>query len=395
MSRIYSIRDFLRLAPNYMLKQYMNDNNIKHDVDFEKLTATKIEPLFQAITSIEDDHCRKMVDSDFQSIFQMSYEGGFKKILQSANYAGLDLQPDFEKMNGFYEKVFYVFITHRKLFEDALRFACTDYLKKTYWRKIKNVRPANQPNYEKKTKELESGISQFFRKTEGRGKSCTADHYKQGNLHYYFCYPEDYSKSELSWEKGVFAKRVTNPAFEVIFVYDVISETLDSYFDGQKKTDTKLKKIFLDKVLGIDEIPEIEETFYNIDIIKSPAFEFIVPVDSKIKKVMIQSLRFNTKIRKIDVTEHAPKESVQAMIDDIKKNRQDINLSSDCIDQITIVATLEANNRRGFKTKEFTISKDSISRLNYNDENDLLLRQMIIDWGIESIVTQKQELKVA
>ena len=396
MSRIYSIKGFLRNAPNSLLKQYLEEKKIKHDIDFSKTKETKILPLFTLIIAIENEQLRHEIDSDFQSIFQMSYEGGFKKILETARYAGLDLQPFFETMNGFYEKAFYVFMNHRKIFDDAIRFACTDYLSQKYWRKIKNIKPSKNPDYINKVTDLEAGISEHFCKTEGRGKSCQVDHYNQGNLHYYFCYPEDYSKSELSWVKGIFSKRYINPAFEIIFVYDEYNGTLDSYFDGLKKTDTKLKEIFLNKVFGMDEITEIEESTYNLDIIKSPAFEFTIPSNSKIQSVTIKHIRFNTKARKIDLTENKPKESVQAIIDDIKKNRQDINLSSDSIDKITIVATLEANNYKGTKTKEFVISKDSISRLNYNDENDLLLRQMIIDSDIEQHDDNEgRELKVA
>jgi len=395
MSRNYSIRNFLRNAPNSLLKQYLEEKNIKHDIDFTKVKETKTLPLFDLITSIENEKLRHEINTDFQSIFQMSYEGGFKKILETARYAGLDLQPVFEKMNGFYEKTFYVFINHKKIFDDAIRFACTDYLSQKYWRKVKNIRPPTLPDFISKTADLESGISEYFCKTEGRGKSCQVDYYNHGTLHYFFCYPEDYSKSELSWVKGKFSKRFVNPAFEIIFVYDEYNGTLDSYFDGLKKTDTKLKEIFIDKVFGMDEIPEIEESTYNLEIIKRPAFEFTIPNNSKIQNITIKHIRFNTCIRKIDFTENAPKESVQAILDDIKKNRQDINLSSDSIDKITIVATLEANNRKGTRIKEFVISKDSLSRLNYNDDTDLLLRQMIVDSGIEDTNTQELESKVA
>jgi hypothetical protein len=83
MSRIYSIRDFLRLAPNYMLKQYMNDNNIEHDVDFEKLTTTKIEPFTTKEFVISKDSISRLNYNDENDLLlrQMIVDWGIENIV--------------------------------------------------------------------------------------------------------------------------------------------------------------------------------------------------------------------------------------------------------------------------------------------------------------------------
>jgi hypothetical protein len=293
MSRNYSIRNFLRHAPNYLLKQYLEDNKISLDIDFDELKETKIEPLFDAIALISDD-VSKQLNSDFQSIFQMSIEGCVKQILQTARFQGIELESAFEPMKGFTEKAFFTFLNHKEIFDASQKFACTDYLPGKYWRKIKNLKPFIKPDYASKNEVLADNISMYFKKVEGRGKSCQVDYDNQANLHYYFCYPEDYSRTELLWEKGNFERRFSSPAFEVIFVYDEDAGTLDSFFDGSSKTDTALKAVFAKEVLDIDTLPEKEEAVYNLDALKMPDFQFQRPVNSKIRKVLIKALRFNT-----------------------------------------------------------------------------------------------------
>jgi len=392
MSRNYSIRNFLRNAPNHLIAQYLESHNIKLNIDFSKLKETNIKQVFDAITAIEDDTQQKQIGSDFQAIFQMSIEGGIKQILKAARFAGVELEPIFEHMQGFYEKAFYTFMYHRDIFEASQRFACTDYLPGRYWRKIKNLKPFIKPDFSNKNNTLADAISTYFKKVDGRGKSCLVDYYPQGNLHYYFCYPEDYSKTELLWENGNFRRRNANHAFEVIFVYDADAESLDSFFDGDAKTDKALKGIFAREVLDIESLPDKETVTYNLEVLKIPNFQFKKPLNSKIKKVLIHGVRFVTDDRKIVVTENNPKESVQALLNDIARNNPALRLSSDSINQITIQVILEANNKKGQVSRTFSISYPGSCNLKY-DENDLLIRQMIIDSGIEAL--PEKEAKVA
>jgi hypothetical protein len=87
-----------------------------------------------------------------------------------------------------------------------------------------------------------------------------------------------------------------------------------------------------------------------------------------------------------------PKESVQAVLDDIKRNRHDISLSSDSIDQVTIEVIMEADNRKGEISRTFNITHPGSCALKYN-ENDLLIRKMIFDSGLETAT--EQETRVA
>lgn len=51
--------------------------------------------------------------------------------------------------------------------------------------------------------------------------------FRRGEHDYFFAYPEDYSQQSAEWVEGEFARRLHNPAFEVIYVYSEKDGTLD------------------------------------------------------------------------------------------------------------------------------------------------------------------------
>ena len=75
-------------------------------------------------------------------------------------------------------------------------------------------------------------FSNYFHRTEGRGKNCVVEAFRRGELDYFFAYPEDYSQQSIEWVDGEFGRRPHNPAFEVIYVYSQTDGTLDLNFRG-------------------------------------------------------------------------------------------------------------------------------------------------------------------
>jgi len=395
MTRQYTLRKFLRAASNKLIKEYLDRNNIKVDIDFDSMKETKIEPLFLAIAGFEDESLRNSINNDFQDIYRMGFEGGIKRILQTASFQGVELLSLFEEMNGFDEKAFYTFLNHPEIFEFASRFACTEYLPSTRWRKVINITPFVKPNYEAKAEALAEAISEYFYKAEGRGKSCFADYYNQGNEHFYFCYPEDYSRSEIVWENGNHKKHYSSPSFEVIFVYDEDAQTLDSFYLGDAKTDKKLKELFVQSVFGMDKLPDkADEAVYDLNELKKPDFQFAIEEGGIVKKIEVKGLRFVTSERTIAINNNKEKESLQALLDDIARSIPSINMMSDSINQVTLKATLAANNRKGETTKTFNITYPGTCSLKYGDK-DSILRQVVIDSGIQKATQPEKEAQVA
>lgn len=137
---------------------------------------------------------------------------------------------------------------------------------------------------------LKSHLSNFFYHKEGRGKACAIDYYERDNKHYFFCYPEDYTRSDLDWQSGSLETLERKPAFELIFIYDKKLMHLDSYFEGDKRTDKAPKKIFCCYVLGFEDLPDKDDKVYNLEKLKDEEFTFDIAADSIIESAYIKSI---------------------------------------------------------------------------------------------------------
>lgn len=255
MSKQYQIKLFLRQTSNRLLKEYFNSRNITLKFDFENSKETKIDELFEEIISL-DRVTQDKINAEFSRINNLCAEPATKTIIQEAKYNSLDLVEQFESLKGAYDKALWIFLNQDKIFQEAETFVNLSNLPTRFFRKIQNMQNLLNVGYSTKISELESAISFYFKNKEGRGTSCEIDFFERNALKYFFCYPEDYSKNELSWKLKQLELIPVNPAFEIIFIYDEAKQTLDSYFQGDKKTDEELKCIFSNLFLGFDKLPE-------------------------------------------------------------------------------------------------------------------------------------------
>lgn len=75
MQQHYTLKAFLRSAPNEFLAEYFKRAGWLSEIAFDKLKPRKIEPVFDAIQQLPDA-ARATIDTDFQDIHALSYEGG-------------------------------------------------------------------------------------------------------------------------------------------------------------------------------------------------------------------------------------------------------------------------------------------------------------------------------
>ena len=80
MARHYSIRNFFRQIPNALLARYFADQGLFGDLDFEAMKDTKPDALFDAWLTLSQKQ-RKPMDAEFQDIFELSCEKGFRAII--------------------------------------------------------------------------------------------------------------------------------------------------------------------------------------------------------------------------------------------------------------------------------------------------------------------------
>jgi len=85
MARHYSTRSFFRQVPNALLARYFAGRGLFRDLDFAAMKETKPDALFEAWLGLLEDQ-RKAMDAEFQEIFELSCEKGFRAIIDEAQW---------------------------------------------------------------------------------------------------------------------------------------------------------------------------------------------------------------------------------------------------------------------------------------------------------------------
>ena len=253
MARHYSTRDFFRQMPNALLARYFQAQGLFGDLDFAAMKEGKPDELFRAWLELSDSQRRGM-DVEFQEIFEMSCEKGFRAIIDEASWHLWENQDDLTSfmetlsaLPNHYERAMITFLDHNVFWRGATRFYHADTL--PYWRKRKNM--SNRPAAvdEASLQQLAGLIRNYFHYIEGRGKNCVVEPFRRGELDYFFAYPEDYSQQSIEWVNGEFDRRPHNPAFEVIYVYSQKEGSLDMNFRGSYKAIEPLQEMFAQAIL--------------------------------------------------------------------------------------------------------------------------------------------------
>src|SRR4051794_26344441 len=90
MARHFNPRDFLRRAPNYLLREYFARKSVLAEIDWENLREFDTEAVLAAFVGlphgIQDD-----ISHVFQDLHARTGDSGFvKAILDEARYHGID-----------------------------------------------------------------------------------------------------------------------------------------------------------------------------------------------------------------------------------------------------------------------------------------------------------------
>ena len=99
MTRHYSTKDLFRQMPNALLARYFHARELFLDLDFLAMKETNPHELFNAWLMLPDLR-RNSMDAEFQEIFELSCEKGFRAIIDEADWY---LTHDADARTGFVE----------------------------------------------------------------------------------------------------------------------------------------------------------------------------------------------------------------------------------------------------------------------------------------------------
>jgi hypothetical protein len=375
--------------PNRLLARYFETHGALAELDFAAMKETRIDELFAAWLELPEGQ-RKTMDADFSEIYALSCEKGWCAIRDEAEWQ-LRQEPEaftafveiMGELEGHFERAMVTFLDSPQFWKGATLFCHADTL--PYWRKRKKF--AHQPAsvHEDGRRTLAESISDYFHRTEGRGKNCVVEAFRRGELDYFFAYPEDYSQQSIEWVDNTFARRPHNPAFEVIYVYSENDGTLDLNCRGANKAVEPLQAMFAMAILGLPELPPDPEDVrvYNLNPLRERGFQFIYGPESGIQSVALKKLRLSSKVIKGDritlEADAAHKEDIYDLLDKVGRS---VALKLFNVTQVELAALVATKSNQKPKSETVRITYPNSCSLKYDDV-DLKLRAMLVDSGIE------------
>jgi hypothetical protein len=284
--------------------------------------------------------------------------------------------------------VLWTLIEHPAYLDNAARFAESDRYPESRWIRRKAI-PNRVPRDDSAAcVELADAIRGCFR-PEGRGYWCTVEPLKRDDEIYYFAYPDDHARSEPEYDHGVLSRRTYRPAFEIVFVLSQPRRTLDVCHKGPRDVVQALVRVFGKVILGVELPDEPPDRFvYDLNRFKHRDINFVFDESSGIKEVSVVQLkvtRFGSRRSRITV-EADPKDGALAIYEvlpaELRTWNDPVAQSQTNVVRVGLRAEFRPDGRRGRQTRTFSLSYPDSCSLRH-DGRDAILRQMLIDSGIE------------
>lgn len=283
----YSLRGFLRNAPNTLLQQFFADRGILQDFQWTKqdkkgetvpLSETEVEGIEEAIGTLQSND-RLRMEQEFKDIVRLANEDAvfcFIDVAKNKIEYKADLVAEFDKNNikGVCERSFWVFLYHNELFKYVYKFI---QVTKTSAARDFPVGKIKIRTDDKSRDLLKESVIKHY-KGKGRGEKCIIDYYHRKQdieQHCFYVFQEDCVKTVLDFTddgKDV----VRNPQrdiFENIFFYEPQTGMLQIHAAGERNTE-ELADLFCIHILGLEGRPNRDTEVYDLSKIKNKGFKF-------------------------------------------------------------------------------------------------------------------------
>lgn len=390
MGRHYSTRDCFRQIPRGLLARYFEARGVLAELDSAAIKEIQVERLFAEWLELPEAQ-RNAMDAELREIHALSCEKGWCAIRDEAAWhwretpeAHTAFVEQMAALEGHSERAMVTFLDFPQFWNGATLFNHADSL--SYWRKRKGLGHQPASVHEDGRRALADGISDYFHRTEGRGKNCVVEALRRGELDYFFAYPEDYSQQSIEWVEGKFARRPHNPAFEVVYVYSETDGTLDLNCRGANQAVEPLQAMFATEILKLSELPPDpeDERVYDLNPLRERSFQFVFDPASGIQSVAVKKLRLTSRAVKgdritLEADAAARHEAIYDLLHEVAKS---VRLPTYNVTQVELSAKVVVDPKKPARTVAVRITHPNSCSLKYDDV-DLRLRQMLVDSRIE------------
>lgn len=387
MSKDFDPRRFLQRAPNAMLRRYFDVRGLLPDLDWELLTETRIEPLYQAWLALPAERRDESL-VDFREIDLLGDEGGKTAVLDEAQFhpGRQTVLRAFSELEGFHACAFWTFLERPDFWRGALRFADADNKPKRYWRQRNNMPSLAGAVTRASGQRLEVELSELLFRKQARGHRCYVEPYRRGEHECFFAYPLDHRQTDLELLDGEFRKRARSPTFEIVFVFDPKNRTLRTWWRGNAKLIPDLEVAFSRAILGkeLDRLKQRDTRVYDLAFLLDRNFQFQREAQWAIADVVVYGLKVrllgeNEGTVELAVSPSAHSHAVYDLFDRLFASTPHTRLR---LLRASIKVSFSAVHGPEPKPRKFDVSWPNSCSLQ-NDGRDLIIQQMLSASGIE------------
>lgn len=385
----FNLRQFLRLASNQALTTYFEHLPGFPALDWASMRETQVDPIVEGLNDLDPD-LRARVESDFALIHGLADDLGLQAVLDEGRFHDVDLEPEWQDLDGFHEKLIAAYLSEPSWLVAAARLRDADRLPAGRWlrraglvvEQVRDDKPARD--------ELGTALAAYLRQTQGRGYQCEVEALRRGEAIYFFAYPEDYSRVEAEYVEGHLDRRPRRFATEMVFVLRPEAGTLDTWFGAPRKVVTDLEEIFGRVILG-RQLGELVDSkpVYQLNALKARDYAFAIEPGRGVDDICVQSLRLAVLGRRADrVTIEADTSedrlAVYDLLDDtLGRQGTRIPLSLVNVTRVKLQARFSPDGRRGRNTKTFELTHPNGCSLEHQGR-DAVIRACLAASGIET-----------
>lgn len=371
MGTSYSPKHFVRQTPNHLIEQYLQSLNICPEVEIEiknddgerqekkiqisELGETHVDPILELIESLEP-LVQARIERDFRDMDERACKAGIRCLIEESRWEGhhLDIADELEKMGNHYERAMWVFLNHKKVFDNSGNFQKMDnmtFRKASAW---KGLVPFQ---FDDELEDFKQKMIEYY-KPEGRGKHCKIEVLKRScpDRYCYFVYLEDYGDILNEFEGDELKHKPIKPAFEVIFAYHPDSGRIETNAKGKKDQIQALHEAFCQGVLNMEKLPDNDSNMYKLEKLKT-RFDF-TPRDPQdnISSVKLKYLELGVGYkRRISYTDSGNDSDIYNLIEDSLKT-ENIPLETVIVTRVKICITFrKMADEKKSKTVTFEI----------------------------------------
>lgn len=353
MSRQFSIPTVLRMVPNELLAQFFTRLELGDlDIKWEELGEREIDPILKEIGELSRAQ-QDTIEGALRSVFDLACETGIDAIFEAATKCGdLDLPSAMPSDSGPYAKAMWTWLNRGEAFEKAVLIHQVENL--SWWRKRRDLPKKPADTSPDALARLGRLISDLLLWEQGRGQSCTVEHFSRADgTDYFFAHPDDFVQNVTAHDDdGVLTPRTFRQTFVIVFAFNADEGTLELYARVAPKLKAKIENLFARAVLDTDLGTWNPDAAYELNQLKDRTFELATDAEDRIR-VYIRKVRlsFKNSGRRIWLEVEDDHDNIHDMIDDCL-NRE--NVSMDDVNLTLVTFTFQFLPLEGRKPGSLT-----------------------------------------